>query len=226
MGTPLPACQGNMSLVSSRVRWLAPALPRPTDPSLTNLQWLRRAHLVGFRWRAALLGSPVLLPGHHGVAGGSLRHPAGRRKGVGVGKGEALAKRLGAAGLPGVVGKDVGCARGLLAASVLLPWLVAVPPDTAGWGLQPHLSHAAQWGVTKGPTVTRRLGRVGQGVPWGGTGPAQPWAPGALMVPPGPPLPSRPRGTSLSPPQCVPMFRHPGVLPGRPFPLQSPASAP
>jgi len=47
-------------------------------------------------------------------------------------KGEASAKRLGAAG------KDVGCARGLLASSGLLPCPVAVLPDTAGWGPQPR----------------------------------------------------------------------------------------
>jgi len=47
-------------------------------------------------------------------------------------KGEASAKSLGAAG------KDVGCARGLLASSGLLPCPVAVLPDTVGWGLQPR----------------------------------------------------------------------------------------
>ena len=39
-------------------------------------------------------------------------------------------------------------------------------------------SGESQREVTKGPTVTRRPGREGQGSPWEGTGPAQPWAPG------------------------------------------------
>jgi len=54
------------------------------------------------------------------------------------GEGEASAKGLCAAGLLGAAGKDVGCARGLLASSVLLPCPVAVLPGTAGWGLQPR----------------------------------------------------------------------------------------
>lgn len=47
-----------------------------------------------------------------------------------------MAKGLGAAGLPRAAWKDMGCARGLLAGSVLLPRPVAVLPDTAGWGPQ------------------------------------------------------------------------------------------
>ena len=51
-----------------------------------------------------------------------------------MGKREALARRLGAVGLLGAAGRDVGCAWGLLARSVLLPCPVAVLMETVGWG--------------------------------------------------------------------------------------------
>ena len=54
--------------------------PAPGSPLLTDLQWLDHGHLVGLRRRAALLGSPHLLPNHPGAAGGSLCHPQKWRK--------------------------------------------------------------------------------------------------------------------------------------------------
>ena len=183
MGPPLPACRGNAIVVSSRMRSLAPALLRERQgPSLTKLQQLDHGHHAGLRWRAALLGSPVLLPGHPGAAGGSLRHPAGRRKGVGAGKGEASAKRLGAVRLPGASerrGLRSGAPR-RLRAPALSPSLSCRTLWSGGRSRTEHMqcSGVSQREVTKGPTVMRCPGREGQGVPWGGTEPAQRWAPG------------------------------------------------
>lgn len=80
VGLLLPVCRGNGVPVLSRSCSLAPALRVPGGASLTGLQRLDHGHLVGLWQRAALLGSPHLFPGHPGVAGGSLRHPAKWRK--------------------------------------------------------------------------------------------------------------------------------------------------
>ena len=73
---------------AGRVRWFRP-YPQHGGPSLTDLQRLDRAQLVGLLWRLALLGSLHVHPGHPGTAGGSLCHLVGWRKGSGVLRGKS-----------------------------------------------------------------------------------------------------------------------------------------
>lgn len=73
--TPTPAIP---ICPSAGETWSQPC-PVPQGPSLTGWQWLHHGHLDGLRCRAALLRSPVLLPGHPGLAWGSLLHSAESR---------------------------------------------------------------------------------------------------------------------------------------------------
>lgn len=208
-------CRGHGIPASSRSRLLAPTLPVPGGPSLTDLQRLDHGHLVGLRQRAALLGSPHLRPGHPGAAGGPLRHLA-KVEEKGGRRGAAEGKHLGAAGLPGAAGKDAGCAWGLLASSTLLPCPVTVLSDTAGpW---PRWLCMVPWGVTawghKGPHCDPALGPGGAGLHCGGRDPTCPWPMGPLGVPPGPHMPLCPLRTFLRPPahprtQCSPALAWP-----------------
>ena len=235
MGPPLPACRGNVIVASSRVRSLAPALPRATGP-LTH-----QAAAAG-PWtpcrapvESCSPGEPRPPPrppwGGWGVSPPSCGTEERGRGGKG-GSFSETPRRCEAAG-------GVRKTWAALGGSSPSPCSCPVPSLSCRtlWAVgRSHTEHmqcsgVSQREVTKGPTVMRCPGREGQGVPWGGTEPAQRWAPGCSWGA------SRPRFALMSPrdlllPSAVsqsPMFRHPGMLPGHPFPfgtLQSPASPP
>lgn len=149
---------GKHDLALSRLCWQPPALPSPTGP-LTHqaaeaASWLcrKRTPLVKSccpgrscppprpRWGWQEGSSPS-------CGTGSMGDPA---PGVGVVSWEALTEHSSPTGLPGVLGQDMGCTRGLRVRFRLLP-------VTLHCGQQPCSPPLLQGGVTKGPTVTQHL---------------------------------------------------------------------
>lgn len=146
-----------------------------------------------------------------------------------------MAKCLGTAGLTGVVGKDVGCAQGLLDSSALPLCPVTVLTDNVGQGPRPvdHVQchGVSQRQVTKGTTVTRHPGREGQAGPCGRHEALSALGPWALLRCPKPHGCPRVPGDLPVPLQLSqsPLFTRPGVHPGPSVAFsapQSPASLP
>ena len=219
-------------LASSRVRSLAPALPRASG-RLTHQSaaagpcTARRAPV-----ETCSPGEPCPPPrppwGGWGVSAPSCGMEGRGRAGQGGSFGEMPWPHRGCRGRRGKM-------WAVLRGSSLAPCSCPVPSPSCrtlragGRSCADHMwcSALSQRDVAKGATVTRCLGREGQGVPWGATGPAQPWAPGGPWGASRPPLPSRPLGTSLLPSGVSqsPVFRHSGMPPGHPFPFSAVQSA-
>lgn len=201
-------CQESMTLASCRVCCWAPALSSPTGPlahrAAVAASWFCRRRRPSVTSCSPGKSCPPPRPpwGWQGVSSpscgiGSMGDP-------GLVSWEALAKHFSPTGLPGLVGQDMGCTRGLRVTSRLLP-------VTMHCGQQPCCPHLLQGDVTKSPTVTQHLLLVSVLVDTGPTQAVKGWVSpraqawhspghlGALRVPADPTLPSCPLGTSLVP---------------------------
>lgn len=174
--SPWETCRQRAEEAGSRhqagcTRWPRPC-PAPGDPSLTGLQRPGHGHLVGLRQKASFLGSPHLLPGHHGVAGGSPCHSVKWRKVGGTGgrqlKGSASALR----GCRGQQGKMWAA----LGVSLPAPYSFPVPSSSCqtlqGRGHAGYILHrgVSQRAGHKGPHCDPLPGPGGAGHPLQGVG--------------------------------------------------------
>ena len=200
MGTPLPACRGNVSLASSRVRWLAPAVPRPTGPPTHQSAVAAPCTPRRVPVESSSPGEPCPARppwGGWGVSLPSCGTEERGRSGEGGGFGKMPWCHGAAGGGRERCGLRSGAPRRLRAPALSRH----CPAGHCGLGAAAAFITCSAVGCHKGPHCDPPPGRGGGGRASPGEARDRliPGHGGALMVPPGPTLPSCLRGTSLSP---------------------------